>query len=241
MNAIENNEFSCAWREMAGSFTKPKAVLCVSAHWETRGVRVSNLPHPRTIHDFYGFPDELFAVHYPAPGSAALSARVLKILDNFSAEQDGGWGFDHGAWSVLRHMYPDADVPVVQLSLDSARPGAFHYHVGKALAPLREEGVLILGSGNIVHNLGLYDFHDATPHPWAIAFDARVRRLIEERRFEELANFHSLGENAEVAIPTPEHFLPLLYILATAVDEEAEFFCQKTISSLSMTSLAFGL
>lgn len=240
MNAIEDNEFSRAWRKCTERFARPKAVLCISAHWETRGVRVVDDPHPRTIHDFYGFPDELFSVRYPAPGSATLSTRVVELLDDFAAMPDREWGIDHGAWSILRHMYPDADVPVVQLSLDSSQPGAFHYRIGRALRPLREEGILILGSGNIVHNLGLYDFRDDTPYPWAVAFDEKVRELIGERRFEELADYSSLGEDAELSIPTPEHFLPLLHILATAMDEEPEFFCQKTISSLSMTSLALG-
>lgn len=241
MNAIEDNEFSRAWRGMAKRFAKPKAVLCISAHWETRGVRVLSEPHPRTIHDFYGFPDELFSVRYPAPGSTALSIRVTELLDDFAAIPDQEWGIDHGAWSVLRHMYPDADVSVIQLSLDSSQPGAFHYHIGKALRPLRDEGILILGSGNIVHNLGLYDFRDDTPYPWAVAFDEKVRERIKERRHEEIAEYPALGEGFSLPIPTPEHFLPLLYILGTATDEEPEFFCQKTVSSLSMTSLAFGL
>lgn len=241
MNAIEDNEFSRAWRGTAKRFAKPKAVLCISAHWETNGVRVLNEPYPRTIHDFYGFPEELFAVRYPAPGSVALSARTAELLDGFAVMPDRMWGIDHGAWSVLRHMYPDADVPVVQLSLDSSQPGAFHYRVGKALTALRDEGILILGSGNIVHNLRLYDFRDDTPYPWAVAFDEKVRELIKERRHEKLAEYLELGEGAELSIPTPEHFLPLLYVLAAAMDEEPEFFCQKTVSSLSMTSLAFGL
>ncbi len=241
MNAIEDNEFPRAWRETAKRFAKPKAVLCISAHWETGGVRILSAQHPRTIHDFYGFPDELFSVRYPAPGSAGLTARVSELLADFAVMPDREWGIDHGAWSVLRHMYPDANVPVVQLSLDSTRSGESHFTLGKALRPLREEGVLILGSGNIVHNLGLYDFHNDTPYSWAIAFDTKIRELIEEKRYEEIADYPALGEDAGLSIPTPEHFLPLLYVLATAADEELEFFCERILGSLSMTSLAFGL
>lgn len=241
MNAIEDNEFSRSWQEMATRFAKPKAILCVSAHWETTGVKVLADPRPRTIHDFYGFPDELFAVRYPVPGSAELSSRVVDLLGEFSAAHDSEWGIDHGAWSVLRRMYPDADVPVVQLSLDSSQPGEFHYQVGRALRPLREEGVLILGSGNIVHNLGLYNYRDETPYPWAVAFDAKLTDRIAKRRHDEIADFGSLGDAADLAIPTPEHFLPLLYTLAAAMDEKPTFFCQKILGSISMTCVAFGM
>lgn len=241
MNAIEDNEFSTAWRKIALRFPKPKAILCVSAHWETRGVRVLSEAHPRTIHDFYGFPDELFAVRYPAPGSGELSIRALDALQHFSPLPDDEWGIDHGAWSVLRRMYPAADVPVVQVSLDSTQPGEFHYRAGRALRPLREEGILILGSGNMVHNLALYDYRDATPYPWAVSFDDTLARLIEEGRHAEIADFGNLGDDAALSIPTPEHFLPLLYVLAAARDEAPAFFCRSILGSLSMTSLAFGL
>ena len=241
MNAIEDNEFSRAWRETATRFPRPAAVLCISAHWETAGVRVNDQAHPRTIHDFYGFPDELFAVRYPAPGSAELTAGVVGLLDALPAAPDRSWGIDHGAWSVLRRMYPDADVPVVQLSLDSSRPGSFHYRTGQLLRPLRDQGVLILGSGNIVHNLGLYDFRDDTPYPWAESFDARIGELIAARRHGEIADYRNLGDDADLAIPTPEHYLPLLHVLGAAADEEPEFFCRKILGSLSMTSVAFGM
>ena len=242
MNAIEDNEFSRAWRDAAARFDKPRAVVCISAHWETAGVRVLADAHPRTIHDFYGFPDELFAVRYPAPGSAELSARIVELLEGFSAVPDREWGIDHGTWSVLRRMYPAADVPVVQVSLDTAQPGEFHYRVGRALRPLRREGVLILGSGNIVHNLGLYDYRDETPYPWASSFDAKVEKFVEERRHGEIADYPGLGDASRLSIPTPEHYLPLLYVLAAAEEnEKPEFFCQKILGSLSMTSLVFGL
>lgn len=242
MNAIEDNEFSREWREMAARFTKPKAVLCISAHWETDGVKVLAEPRPRTIHDFYGFPEELYAVRYPAPGRVELSARVVELLGEFSAAPDRTWGIDHGAWSVLRRMYPDADIPVVQLSLDSSQPGEFHYRIGKVLGALRREGVLLVGSGNIIHNLGLYDGDDETPLPWAVSFGDKIRGLIEKKDYGKIVDFPRLGADAELAIPTPEHFLPLLYILGAAAEEEdPAFFCRQILGSLSMTCVAFGL
>lgn len=241
MNAIEDNEFSAAWREAALRFPKPEAVLCVSAHWETEGVRLTTAAHPGVIHDFYGFPPELYAVRYPALGSPELAARTAEALRGHDV---GGYperGLDHGAWSVLRRMYPDADVPVVQLSLNSARPGEFHYRAGRELRKLREQGILVLGSGNIVHNLRLYDFYDDTPYPWALDFDAEAVRDIMEHRHKALTAFRD-RKVAGPAIPTPEHYLPLLYVLGAREEgEDARIFCRKTLVSLSMTSVAFGL
>lgn len=242
VNAVEDNEFSRGWREVAGFFRRPAAILCVSAHWETAGVRVQALPNPKTIHDFWGFPEELYAVRYPAPGSRELTDRVLALLGQMGVAPDREWGLDHGAWSVLRRMYPEADIPVVQLSLDSSRPGEFHYRVGEALRPLREKDVLVLGSGNQVHNLRLFDYDNPTPYPWAAAFDAKIAKLIAEGRHDELAAYRRLGREADLSIPTAEHYLPLLYVLALRREgEEPHFFNRKVVGSISMTSVAFGL
>ena len=241
MNAIEDSEFSEAWAQAAGRFPKPKAVLCVSAHWETDGLLLNAVARPRTIHDFYGFPEELYAVRYPAPGAPELAEKILEALTGFSARPDNEWGLDHGAWSVLRRMYPQAGVPVLQLSLDSAQDVDFHYRIGRELGKLREQGVLVLGSGNIVHNLRLYNFYDDSPYPWATAFDGEIRRLVQAGQHQALAGYRALP-GANMAIPTPEHYLPLLYVLgASRSGEQAELFCRKVLGSISMTCVAFGL
>lgn len=240
MNAIEENEFSLGWRAAAARCPKPKAVLCVSAHWETPGVAATASERPETIHDFYGFPQQLFAVQYPAPGDAALAARVVgKVPD---ALLDSIRGLDHGAWSVLRAMYPDAGVPVVQLSLDTQRPGPWHYALARELAGLREEGVLLLGSGNIVHNLRQLDWNRQAGFDWAERFNDEVKRRILAGEHHELAAWHMLGAESRAAIPTPEHYLPLLYVLACQQPGEAlEFFNDRTVmGSISMTSLLLG-
>ncbi len=241
MNAIEDNEFAQAWRDAAQRLPKPKAVLCISAHWETHGPQVSATARPETIHDFYGFPPELGAVRYPAPGAPELAEQLCESLSAFGVSQDFERGLDHGAWSVLRRMYPAADVPVLQLSLDSAQPGDFHYRLGQALQGLRTQGVLVLGSGNIVHNLRLYDFYDQTPQDWAVVAEEAMGELILRHDHAALVDFHHLP-NAGQAIPTPEHYLPLLYILGLrASDEPAQLFCRTVLGSLSMDCLAFGL
>lgn len=238
MNAIEDNEFHRAWGEVALHLPRPKAVLCVSAHWETRGVYATGAAQPETIHDFYGFPQALFDVQYRAPGDPVLARRAAELA---GARQDPGRGLDHGAWGVLIAMYPDAGVPVVQLSLDTAQPGAFHYALAKKLAPLRDEGILVLGSGNIVHNLGVWHPGDGRPYDWALRFDAEVRRRIDAGDHEALADYASLGEDARMAVPTPEHYLPLLYVLA--LQEKGEmpgYFNDQVTTSISMTSVMFG-
>lgn len=241
MNAIDNNEFSEAWAQIARQIPRPDAVLCISAHWESRGGAVTSGKQPDTIHDFYGFPDELFAVRYPAPGSPELAAAVAKLTQDVVISQNSERGLDHGAWRVLRRMYPAADIPVVQLSLDSSPPGRFHYELGRKLRSLREKNVLVLGSGNIVHNLRLYDFYDQTPYVWARAFDDSVVKLVTQGDYDALANFEELPD-ARLAIPTPEHYLPLLYILGMCdADERPRIFCRRTLKSLAMTSFAFGL
>ena len=241
MNAIEDNAWSRAWRARAARLPRPRAILCVSAHWETPGPWLTGSATPPTIHDFGGFPRALFDTQYPAPGDPALAQRVVGLLGDAQARIDPDRGLDHGAWSVLKPMYPDADIPVVQLGLDSRRPGAWHVALAQRLAPLRDEGVLVVASGDIVHNLRLLDFRDASPLPWALRFRDRVNALIVDGNLAALADWPALGEDAALSIPTPEHYLPLLYALALARDGDAlEFFNDDVIGSLSMTSLIIG-
>ncbi len=240
MNAIEENEFHLGWRTAAARCPKPKAVLCVSAHWETPGAVVTASERPDTIHDFYGFPKALFDVQYPAPGDAALAGRIAERLPG--AALDSMRGLDHGAWSVLRAMYPEADVPVVQLSLDTQRPGPWHYALARELAGLRDEGVLLLGSGHTGHNPRRLDWDRPTGFDWAGQFNGEVKRRIVEGDHRELAEWHMLGAESQAAIPTPEHYLPLLYVLACQEPGETlEFFNDRTVvGSISMTSLLLG-
>ncbi len=245
MNAVEDNRFSREWARLGALLPRPRAILCVSAHWETRGVYVSATERPETIHDFYGFPKVLFDVRYPAPGSPALARRVAALIGAAPGAPrvhlDPGRGLDHGAWSVLRVLYPQADIPVVQLSLDSAQPGPWHYALARQLAPLRDEGVLLLGSGDIIHNLRLFSFHDSSAPDWALRFHALSRRLIEIGDHATLADYPRLGGDAHLAIPTPEHYLPLLYVLALQrPGEQPAFFNDAVFSALSMTSFVLG-
>jgi len=238
MNAIEENDFHRSWRALAQRLPRPKAVLCVSAHWETRGVFAGATAQPETIHDFYGFPKALFDVQYRASGEPALARRAAELT---GARLDPERGLDHGSWGVLIAMYPDATVPVVQLSLDSAQPGAWHYALAKKLAPLRDEGILVLGSGNIVHNLGVWRPGDGRPYDWALRFDAEVRRRIDADDHAALADYPALGNDASMSIPTPEHYLPLLYALALQEKgEKAICFNDKVMTSISMTSVVIG-
>lgn len=241
MNAIEPNEFHRGWADLARRLPRPEAVLCISAHWETRGPHVTATATPETIHDFYGFPRALFDVRYPAPGDPRLAHRVAGLVSSLPVGLDPARGLDHGAWSVLIAMYPAADVPVVQLSLDTSQPGAFHYEIARQLAPLRDEGVLVLGSGNIVHNLRLFRFDDPRPLQWAVDCDAEIRRRILAREQDALGDYGTLGANARLAVPTPEHYFPLLYALALKeAGETATFFNARVISSISMTSVLIG-
>lgn len=242
MNAIEDNGFRRSWTELARRLPRPTAVVCISAHWETGGdVFVTSGDTPTTIHDFYGFPQALFDVRYPAPGAPGIAARVQELIRAARVHADADRGLDHGAWAVLMPMYPDADVPVVQLSLDTTKPAQFHYDLARQLAPLRDEGVLIVGSGNIVHNLRLWRGPGAALYEWALRFDERVASCIDERRHRDLVQWESLGPEAPLAIPTLEHYLPLLYPLALQQDgESAELFNRGGESSLSMTSVLIG-
>lgn len=215
MLAIEPSRYGTAWRELGRTLPRPRAILAVSAHWYIRGSAVTAQAQPRTIHDFYGFPPELYAVQYPAPGDPQLAKRVADLLAPTAVQLDQEWGLDHGTWSVLRHMYPDSDIPVVQLAIDATLRGPQHYALALRLAPLRDEGVLVLGSGNVVHNLRRLQFDQAvTPPAWAATFNAAVRAAIQSRRHAELAAYDQLDAGAAMSVPTPEHYLPLLYVLA---------------------------
>jgi 4,5-DOPA dioxygenase extradiol len=221
MNTFEDNVHTRAWRELGDNLPRPKAILAISAHWYTNGTAVTAMDKPRTIHDFHGFPPELFAFDYPAPGDAALARRIAQLLAPLPVAHNLDWGLDHGTWSVLAHLYPRADIPVVQLSIDSTQSAAFHYGLGQKLQTLREQGVLILASGNVVHNLREADFRPNTSPPaWAQAFEERVRQHLLAGEVAPLIAWQNLGENALRAIPTPEHYLPLLYVLGARIGED---------------------
>jgi len=249
-NAIEDNPFSRTWRELGKSLPRPKAILCISAHWETRGTAVTAMERPQTIHDFGGFARALYEAQYPAPGSPWLAAEARKAVTKANVALNQDWGLDHGCWSVLIHMVPQADIPVVQLSLDYTRPAPEHYDLAKGLAPLRREGVLIIGSGNMVHNLrriawpsdGPATMSDPYGFDWALEANHFLKTLIDERRHAELADYRSLGPAVQMAIPTPEHYLPLLYALALQQPDEplTYFNDQAVMGSLTMTSLVIG-
>ena len=241
MNALEDNAFTRGWQEVARRIGKPRAIVCISAHWETRGVAVGAAAQPETIHDFYGFPPALFAVRYAAPGDPALAQRIVRMVKATNVRLDPDRGLDHGTWSVLRVMYPAADVPVLQLSLDTAQADAFHVRLAQELAPLREEGILILGSGNIVHNLREFDWRDPAPLDWAARADAKIRTLVEQGDITALADWQQLGADIVRGVAGPEHFLPLVYALALRQrDEPIRFFNATVIGSISMTSVQVG-
>lgn len=240
MNAIEANEFSQSWIEIGQSLPKPQAIVCISAHWETSGSKVTAMEKPRTIHDFSGFPQALFHVDYPAAGSPAL-AKLIQQIPTSEVQPDVNWGLDHGAWSVLIRMFPEADIPVVQLSLDQNKSPKEHYELGQKLTSLRNRGVLIIGSGNIVHNLGMMRWEDVA-YDWATEFDEGLKKRILSRDHLSIINYSELGRNAKLAIPTNEHFLPLLYILALQQHgDQVQFFAEKvTFGSISMRSIRIG-
>jgi len=240
MNAIENNEFTEGWKNVIGAIPRPEAVLCISAHWETRGTSVTTVPQPRTLHDFSGFPAELSAVQYPAPGHPELAKEIMAMITTTKVAADERWGLDHGCWSVLKHMFPLADVPVIQLSLDHYQPTKYHYDLGKELRVLRKKGILILGSGNMVHNLRLIGWNMlAAGFGWAEEANETLKKLISGGEHHQLINYQALGKAVQLAIPTPEHYLPLLYILGLKEEnEKITFFNDKLVmGSLSMTSL----
>jgi len=244
MNTLERNRYTAAWRAIGATLPQPRAVLAVSAHWTTRGTAVTAMGQPRTIHDFGGFPQELYAVQYPAPGDPALAAQVRERLAPLDVQLDQHWGLDHGSWSVLAHVFPDANVPVVQLSLDLTQPVRFHYELGVRLAALRDQGVLILGSGNVVHNLGLIQWGaNAKPYDWAVRFNETVRARLAARDHDALIDYSSFGPEARLSVPTPEHYLPLLYVLGSQRPDEAVTLPIDGIEygSISMLAVAVGL
>ena len=220
MNAVEENRYTQCWRELAAAMPKPKAILAISAHWYTRGTAVTASAMPQTIHDFGGFPQALFDIRYPAPGDPALAGRVRDLLAPIDVQLDHSWGLDHGTWSVLVHAYPEADVPVVQLSIDATQTPAYHLALGRQLAPLRDEGVLIIASGNVVHNLRTMIWGEAPAYDWAVRFNDTVRTHLLNDEPEQLALYPTWGDDARLAVPTPEHYLPLLYIVGSKHDDE---------------------
>lgn len=240
MNGIENNEFSLNWERLGAEIPTPKAVLCISAHWYTKGTAVTAMEHPQTIHDFYGFPKALFDVQYPAPGDPSLAQETVRLIKNTTVHLDHEWGLDHGTWSVVKRMYPEARIPVLQLSIDGTRGAEWHYELAKELSSLRQKGILIIGSGNMVHNLRMVDWqHQDTGYDWAIEANETFKSLIEKRDHASLINYASLGSAVQLSIPTPEHYLPLIYALGLQnEDESVTFFNDKTLmGSVSMTSV----
>jgi len=246
MNAIEENEFVKGFRNIGKSIPKPNAIICVSAHWETRGTFVTAIEQPKTIHDFGGFPKALFEVQYPAPGSPELAHETKTLITSTTVGLDHQWGFDHGAWSVIKHLYPKADVPVIQMSLDRNQPPQYHYDLMKELASLRNKGVLIIGSGNMVHNLGMvaWDKFDSDnfAFDWALEASQKMKKFILNGDHKNLINYRVQGKAFDLAIPTPEHYLPLLYAMALkAENEDVQLFNDKAVAgSLTMTSVKIG-
>ncbi|MEZ4685437.1 MAG: 4,5-DOPA dioxygenase extradiol, partial [Bacteroidia bacterium] len=244
MNAIEENEFVRGFRKIAEEITTvPRAILCISAHWETQGTFVTAMEQPRTIHDFGGFPRALYEVQYPAPGSPALAKEASELVSSTTVGLDQQWGLDHGAWSVIKHLYPKANIPVIQMSLDYRKPPRYHYELAKELAALRRKGVLIIGSGNMVHNLGMVAWDklnvDGYGYDWALEADAKMKELILDKNHDPLVNYASQGRAFQLSIPTPEHYLPLLYVLGLQEKgEQASLFNDKALGgSLTMTSV----
>jgi 4,5-DOPA dioxygenase extradiol len=245
MNAIEENEFVTGFRNIASEIPRPNAILCISAHWETRGTFVTAMDNPPTIHDFGGFPKELFAVQYPAPGSPQLARETQALISKTQVGLDDKWGLDHGAWSVIKHLYPKADIPVIQMSLDYSQTPQYHYELAQQIQSLRKKGVLIIGSGNIVHNLRMVEWqrlNDTFGYDWAIEANEKMKSFILNGNHKELINFRSQGRAFDLAIPTPEHYLPLLYTLALQGKQEpVKLFNDKAVAgSLTMTSVKIG-
>jgi len=241
MNAIEDNEFSREWEKTGNALPSPRAILCISAHWETTGTRVTAMSEPATLYDFQGFPQELYEKRYAAPGAPELADSIKKNLSDVVVHLDFGWGLDHGTWSVLGRMFPEANIPVLQLSLDFDQPPAYHYQLGQKLRYLRSQGVLILGSGNMVHNLRAMVWKD-TAFDWALEFNSRLADAIQSGDHQAMISYESMGDHAHLAVPTNEHFLPLLYVLALQEPSDAvHFFCDRvTLGSISMRSIQFG-
>lgn len=245
MNAIEENEFVTGFRKIATGIPKPNAILCISAHWETKGTYVTAMANPRTIHDFGGFPKELFAVQYSAPGSPELAKETKSIITKTEVGLDDKWGLDHGAWSVIKHLYPGADVPIIQMSMDYSQTPQYHYELAQQLKSLREKAVLIIGSGNMVHNLGMVEWrrlNETFGYDWALEANDKMKKFILDGNHHSLIGFRSQGKAFDLAIPTPEHYLPLLYSLALqdSKDNVSLFNDKPVAGSLTMTSVKIG-
>ncbi|HEY3579660.1 MAG TPA: 4,5-DOPA dioxygenase extradiol [Pyrinomonadaceae bacterium] len=244
MNALQQNDWTKGWAMIGQSIPRPRAIVCVSAHWYLPATLVSAMTQPRTIHDFGGFPRELYQVQYRAPGAPELARQVNEMLAPLNVELDQSWGLDHGTWSVLVHVFPEADVPVIQLSIDETQPAAFHFELGKRLTPLRDEEILIMGSGNLVHNLHTYAWGRHTPEPydWAVRFEEAAKQLMTTGEFAPLIDYESLGRDAVLSIPTPDHYLPLLYVLGTKRADEAISFPVAGVDggSVSMLTVQIG-
>lgn len=242
MNALADNEYTRAWRNICASIPRPRAVLCISAHWYVPYTAVTAMQMPRTIHDFGGFPRELFEFQYPAPGSVEVAAEIRDLLGP-TVQRDNTWGLDHGAWSVLCHCYPDADVPVVQLSINETLPAQAHYQMGGALAALRDQGILIVGSGNLVHNLHAYGWGRRViePYDWAVRFESQARAWMRAGEHQPLIDYETLGRDAALSAPTPEHYLPLLYILGAQRPEDQVSFPVEGVDGGSISMLSVQL
>ena len=242
--AVQRNAYTEGWAALGSAIPRPRAVLAVSAHWYLSGTRVTAMPAPRTIHDFGGFPPELYQVQYPAPGAPDLARRIQTLLAPLSVSLDQRWGLDHGVWSVLCHVFPQADIPVLQLSIDERQPAVVHYEVGKRLAPLRDEGILIIGSGNLVHNLHTYAWgrYSVEPFDWAVRFEKQVRELLLAGDDGPLIAYETLGHDAMLAVPTPDHYLPLLYVLGLRSAGEQVSFPVEGVDggSISMLTVQIG-
>ncbi len=243
MNALAENDFTRRLNQLGIDLPKPEVIICISAHWLTRGTWVTSSENPETIHDFSGFPDELFKVQYPAPGAPKWAKAIEESVSLTEVKPDANWGLDHGTWSVLKHVYPKANIPVIQFSMDYTKPAEWHFNLAKELRDLRNHGALIVGSGNIVHNLGNFSWDEkAKPFDWALEFDALSKKLMEDRNFDALIHYEKLGEAAKMAIPTNDHYLPLLYSLALADEKEAIQFPYEEImnGSIAMRCVQIG-
>jgi len=243
MNAIEENTFVKGFRNIAGTFPKPNAIICISAHWFTKGTYVTAMDNPKTIHDFGGFPEALFNVQYPAPGSPELAKKTKEVITQTNVTADFDWGLDHGTWSVVKHLYPKADVPVIQLSIDYTKSAQYHYELAAQLKVLRNKGVLIIGSGNIIHNLGLVDFRNMNKpnygFDWAMEAHSKINGYLSDRNYQPLIDYSKQGKAFQLAIPTAEHYLPMIYTLGLQVksDKMLLFNDELMAGSLSMTSI----
>jgi 4,5-DOPA dioxygenase extradiol len=244
LNALEQNVYTRAWQALGKTLERPAAVVAVSAHWYLPGTRVTAMEYPRTIHDFRGFPRELYEISYPAPGEPALARHLAQLLHPLDVQLDQEWGLDHGTWSVLKHVFPAADVPVVQLSIDATQPPAFHHELGRRLVPLRDAGVLVIGSGNVVHNLQAYAWRRRVvePYDWALRFEAVVREFLMSGDQRKLVDYAELGEDARLSVPSPEHYLPLVYVIGLRGAGEPVAFPTQGIEggSISMLSVQIG-